>query len=242
MQVKARNMQSALKSFMDKLGTRDSIDEPLMVILTHPREKVMVWTGWGNSPAQELCDALLSLRQVRKIIPNLASKLGELTPGFHLQSPIMSVSFELTEKKEVTVTAVTPETDVSHAAFGPMMMQLSMLQELIASHAKCGVGTLTLVQLQARIPKRPVMGDEGYTDGVYSPIPMESAEDFWADLDMFLQQQDNAIGYKSLFIRKVAVPVVRAAKLAEDDPSEAKKALSSIAATDWRAAMAEVII
>jgi len=81
-----------------------------------------------------------------------------------------------------------------------------------------------------------------YESGEVKPYPMfgsESIEQWDADLKMFMDEEDQAIGYKSPFFKKVAVPMIQAHRAFKENDGEHKyietaRCIKNIRATDWR--------
>lgn len=253
--IEARNTHSAMiqarATYSDYLGGDADVTAlpgPLAVSIQQPRERV---APLGQNPAQDLADLLVSIYQAREVVMAAAKGVRKCLPGFHLTTQTLVVRMDVTKGDRLSMTAVTTEANILRAAMGPMLMQLSFLQELIALQAELRVGELTMIQTNdGAITKagREVLSRVGlnpYTaDGIEPYEIREDLDQFFADIRQFIEVQDGAVGYKSPFIRHVAIPMLQAAKIAADEErprEDAVRACSRIKASDWRRAMEEAL-
>lgn len=256
--IHARNSQAGLMKLRTEILPRyfsSSGEDGLRLLggltltVERPQERVLSWPGIGLNPAQTLTDALLSVHNAQAAIDEVAGSLGNESTGFQLVTNGLVVSVQTSTEQGLTMVACTSVNNVCEAVFGPMFLQLSMLQELIAEKAGKGMGSLTLVQTGAFIPTsdlkaigRPEFDrhwHDPYTLLVVTPEPIVVDETFWSDTTMYLETSGAGVGYTSPFIRKTALPMVHALQC--DDKKRALELAGRIKSTDWQRAMVHFI-
>lgn len=155
--------------------------------------------------------------------------------------------------------------DILWGCYGANAVHFSMLQEYMAARIGCPVGTMTQVsfnwhaylattehlmktlRLKAREPRyaRHPLGENGYynpyENGDVVPLPMIEGyfDDWTSDLDMFMDEGPDAVGYRTRFFRRVAIPLYRAYMTFKHDEGPTRYAqaqelvLYECKATDW---------
>ena len=156
--------------------------------------------------------------------------------------------------------------DIVWGLYGANAVHFSMLQEFMAAVVGVPVGKYwhvsfnyhaylnTLVGVKDLDDKdvqyhRVVQWENPYESGRVEPFNMVNGPaDIWLqDLDMFLDEEENAIGYRDAFFKHVALPLVRAHRMFKDKAvgharfDNALGAASNIKASDWRKAVEEWI-
>jgi hypothetical protein len=249
--ITARNPQVGLMALRNetipKFGHEGPVRLPggLTLVVERPQERVVSWPGIWRNPAQELTDALLSLYQAQAAIATIADDLWDEPSGFQLMTETLVVSVQTVAAEELTMTACTSETNILAACFGPMFLQLSMLQELIAQRSGLKMGSLTLVQTGAFLTNRDratialVRFYDGYTLGSCEATPIVVDEAFWSDVRMYLETRGQGVGYTSPFVRQTAIPMLAALNC--EEKKQALNLAGRIKSSDWRRAMVQFV-
>ena len=157
----------------------------------------------------------------------------------------LAVVVQTNAAEELTVTACTSENNICDAIFGPMFLQLSMLQELIAQRASLDMGSLTLIQTGAFLTAKDLAAIFGpvFNRGFHDPYTLRACdaapivvdETFWSDTKMYLETQGQGVGYTSPFIRQTAIPMLAALNC--EEKKRALELVGRIKSPDWQRAM-----
>lgn len=150
--------------------------------------------------------------------------------------------------------------DIIWGCYGANAVHFSMLQEVMAAWVGVPVGVYrqvsnnwhayvdtyekvrSLAQHAVQPPHAGVKAPNPYDDTVV-PYPMVNGDihEWMSDLAMFMAQEGQAAGYRDVFFRRVALPIVRVHRLYRElaSPSNYHSALDmckDIVAMDWRMA------
>lgn len=162
------------------------------------------------------------------------------------------------------MTVCCRSNDIIWGCYGANAVHFSLLQEFMAGAIGCQVGTYTHFSnnwhayLKTLDPLRPLAEKAAFGeradrvawdpyvdefDGSAAMVPVlgegESPESFMSDLHMFLSGHGSALGVKSKFIRKVAIPLMTAYVAFKDkgNPDRYSEAIKIVreqcAAQDW---------
>lgn len=162
--------------------------------------------------------------------------------------------FQINDKGSLDMTVFCRSNDIVWGCYGANAVHWSMLQEYMAFRCDVSMGRYwqvssnwhgyvkTLEPLRG-LPYLPSPYYLGNT-GVFPLLqPGERADVFDQDVDMFLDEGANVIGYRSMFIRKVAVPVLQAWRAYKDQKhAVALEILDRCLADDWRMACQEWVV
>lgn len=220
------------------------LDQPMIIgkaLLTDPNNRRQVLQMW-NAPAD-----LVDQTNKRDVPCNLEA------------------IFQINHEHELDMMVTNRSNDIVWGTYGANAVHFSMLQEFVAAVAGVPVGrywhvsfnwhgyldTISPVMCladRAFQPHRVVQWASPYERGNVEPYPiMNTDPETWlGDLDMFLDEEGRAMGYRDRFFRRVALPIVQthdAFKQAEA-PQRYKDALAAakgIRATDWQLAIVEWI-
>jgi thymidylate synthase len=153
--------------------------------------------------------------------------------------------------------------DIIWGAYGANAVHFSMLQEYVAAGVGVPVGmywqvsfnfhaykkTLEPMAMLGTMAKQPPgHGMRTPYEGQVSPFKMVNSpiEQWNQDLMMFLDEGNKAMGYRDVFFRRVALPILRTHRAfkelkGQDKFSGALAEAAGIKATDWRLAIEEWI-
>lgn len=157
------------------------------------------------------------------------------------------------------MTVFNRSNDIVWGCYGANAVHFSMLQEVMAAWIGVPVGmywqvsnnwhayqdSLNKVRELADRAKQPLCETpwNPYTEGYVTPFSMVNVDiDTWlADLRMFMDLEDKATGYRDIFFRGVAVPMMQAHDMyrQSNKPQSYLNAIAQCAeikATDWRVA------
>lgn len=145
------------------------------------------------------------------------------------------------------MTVENRSNDMIWGAYGANAVHFSMLQEYMAARIGAEVGYYfqistnfhayveTLDKHKSLLGVDPLNQDRYYMEGI-EPFPMVQDPSQWeADLGLFMDEGDNAIGYTEPFFRRVASPMMTAWKAFKRKDYDAAMNIckNDIAATDW---------
>ena len=165
------------------------------------------------------------------------------------------------------MTVCCRSNDMVWGAYGANAVHFSYLQEYMAALINCPVGKYTqfsnnfhgylktmepLGQLIAktRTYKTATMAPNPYSEARVYPVPLVGSytEQWRQELHMFMDQGHTALGYKTPFFRRVALPMLRAFEAWKDRDAGDQRfdvaldELRSCIATDWRLAAEEWLL
>jgi thymidylate synthase len=154
------------------------------------------------------------------------------------------------------MTVFNRSNDIIWGAYGANAVHFSMLHEFIATCTDLPMGqywqvsdnfhaymdTLKpLAGLADRAPQPPASITFNPYDHIKPYRMVNSSMDAWfTDLEMFLDNEQEAVGYRDVFFRRVALPIVHVHDLYKNKQyTEARRATDKIKADDWRLAIQE---
>jgi thymidylate synthase len=177
----------------------------------------------------------------------------------------LSAVFQINHEHELDMMVTNRSNDIIWGCYGANAVHFSMLQEFVAGVAGVPVGRYwqvsfnwhgyletmdPLIELADRAfqAHRVVQWASPY-ESKCEPYPLMhvNPETWLADLNMFLDEEDRAMGYRDRFFRKVALPMMRVHNIYKSDsvrPTNyiaALGACKTIRATDWQLAATEWI-
>jgi hypothetical protein len=162
------------------------------------------------------------------------------------------ITFRINVKGHLDMTVFNRSNDMIWGAYGANAVHMSFLQEVMAAWIEVPVGqywqistnfhayTDTLEKIKPLLNQSPGfteydIGDIRPFDIVNSPIGS-----WFKELNMFMEEGTEAMGYNDPFFRKVAIPMMRAwEKWKDKDMQAALVHANDIAASDWRKACVE---
>lgn len=171
--------------------------------------------------------------------------------------------FQVRDEQALDMTIFCRSNDIVWGCYGANAVHFSMLQEFIAYVAGVNVGRyyqisdnwhtypetfakISMLGAQRREP--PDIGPLNPYESAVQPFHMinTDASTWLADLNMFLDEEHKAIGYKDRFFRHVALPMMDTHNCYKDvlNPvrfEHALEAAEAIRASDWRRAAIEWI-
>lgn len=140
----------------------------------------------------------------------------------------LSACFQRGADGELNMTVYNRSNDIVWGALGANAVHFSVLQEFLALAIGCPVGRYwqiscnmhgylktvePLMPLADRaFPSTQTQASDPYEQGVVQPLemfPSGTGGDFVSDLAMFLDEGERAMGYKTKFMRRVAMPLLR---------------------------------
>jgi hypothetical protein len=156
---------------------------------------------------------------------------------------------------ELDMTVCNRSNDVVWGCYGANAVHFSILQEYVAAMIGCPVGRYwqmsnnwhlyeqvhgeLLAEMSQLAPNPPSTSRCPYSAGQVEPMRLVADVDaFDQDLRMFLQEGEKVLGYREPFIRRVAVPMLRAWKVFKEDtsPSGTNRAMQLLEiglSNDW---------
>lgn len=245
----SRNPQGAmapLLSFMHTAGELEGdnlvIDSPVTFVYNNPRERLIFWPQFRRNPAQELYQALGSLAEAEKAIPEAAQAILTGATHFIFSTPQLVVQAKISSSGRLDMYVIVSEENPFVGALGQLGMQLTVLQELIAGAAKKPVGYFTIQHMQLRAPAMAVgqllkaAFDEPVLD-LYETGDIKTRRiDGPLDIKVMIAEE-TPTGLRSKWARKVMLPLIACGKC--EDVEEARKMAENIKAADIRRAMVE---
>jgi thymidylate synthase len=155
--------------------------------------------------------------------------------------------FHITEDKKLNMTVTNRSNDIIWGAYGANAVHFSYLLEFMAAGIGVEVGKYYQVSNNLHAYKNTLEKVKNIKEGTLNPYDEQGIkhiklvntpmEEWHQDLLMFMQEGDNAIGYKDEFFRKVAVPVLKAFKLYKANQFDnAKVVIQTCKDTAWLAA------
>jgi hypothetical protein len=247
--ITSRNIHGALAPLLQLMhvsaeqeNDRFILREPVIFTFDRPRERLIFYPDFRRNPAHELGQALLSLSQAEASIEEAATAVISGASHFLFSTPHLVVRGDIDHGGRFNLSAVIAEKNPFAGAIGQLGLQMSILQELLANSAKKPVGILSVqhmgLEVNAEIIKGLLRGAyDGMTsdpyDGELKPRKIDSP----VELKMLGEEGAKAIGYKSKWVRQVALPLLIAGKA--ETPEEALELTKNIKANDWRRAMIE---
>lgn len=246
--IRSRNAQSAMPALLSTLFEAEQkdgdqvVDHPVVFTFEKPRERMIYWPGIRRNPAGEMAQALQSLSQTEDALESAAEAVKSGANHFLFSTPQLMVQGRLGTKGELNLYAVIADENPFTGAFGQIGLQLSLLGEAIAKAGKMKLGELTVQHQRLRLPSNVVaqlmqgtlqgIPEDPYDNGM-KPRTLELP----LDLKMLIEEGEQASGYKSKWIRHVALPLLAAGRA--KTPAEGKELAKKIKADDWRRSMIE---
>ena len=253
MEMTARNPHSGLCPLLEYLsreGTKQGeeyvLAEPCVLRWEQPKERLVFWDGLTRNPAEELRQVATGLALAESHAEPAAKTVLEGNGQFLFSTPLLAVQGRFTSEGRFDLTAIMSTENPFVGAFGQIGLQMAMLQEMMAKAVKKPVGCLTMQHMGIRAPmaavaailesSRSKVGYDPYAEKDIKPRDFDGP----LELKMLSEEGTNAIGYKSKWVRKVALPLLQIEALAnENGPLAAMQKVGDIKASDWRAAMEE---
>lgn len=144
------------------------------------------------------------------------------------------------------ITVANRSNDVIWGAYGANVVQFSILQEYLAARIGCGVGTYNQVSDSFHVYTDNPQWDKLkhlaykkhclYSNGTVTPYPLvDEPTTFDHELDLFLHQKEQFIGWDNQFFPEVAIPMWNC-WFAHKETKDGYKHLQDIKASDWRLA------
>ena len=247
--INSRNPQGSMAPFLQLMHTSAKLEgdmlilnEPVVFSWERPRERLIFFPGFRRNPAAELGQAFHSLSQAENSIVEAAEAVVGGAQHFLFSTPHLVVRGDIGHDNRFNLAAVIAETNPFAGALGQLGLQMTFLQELLATSVKRQVGGLTVQHMGIAVREEVIKNllKSSFENSVSDPYDggMKPRKiDGPVELKMLGEEGDNAIGYKSKWVRQVALPLLAAghAESAEDALKLAKK----IKADDWRRAMVE---
>ncbi len=167
----------------------------------------------------------------------------------------LSAVFSVSTDGDLDMTVFNRSNDIIWGAYGANAVHFSFLQEVMAQRIGVPVGKYWQVSnnyhaykevLDRHFDILTAVTPKYYETGKVEPFDIINTDwETWdSDLEMFLDEGDNAMGYKDVFFRKVALPMYKSwcAYKNKDLPSRVELAIAELdncAATDWKLACTE---
>lgn len=249
--IGSRNPQSAMPRLLqlmyrrgDKDGEMLIMPEPVMFTFQKPRERLIFWPGFQRNPVKELVIALTGLRQVENVISKAAQDVVDGKEHFVFVTPQLMVQANIDRAGKFNMRAVVAEQNPFLGAFGHLMLQLTILQELMANAVDKDMGAFSIMHMSLKIRADliekflkesldDIPGDP-YSDGLKT-----RRIDGTINMSMLLDEGAKATGYRSKWVRAVALPMFLAAS--GEDFDESMKRAKSIKADDWKRSYIEYL-
>ncbi|MCP4896070.1 MAG: hypothetical protein GY906_03765 [bacterium] len=249
--IPSRNAQSAMAPFLQMMHTSAEqegdmliLNEPVLFTFEKPRERLVFYPGYARNPASELGQACQSLAQTEGAIEDAAKAVVNGAGHFLFSTPHLVVRADVDSSGRFNMQTIVSETNPFVGALGQLALQMSILQELMAGAVKKPVGTLSFQHMNV------ILKDEVITHllklGYEEPVRDPYAEgmkvrriDGPLQLKMLSEEGNNATGYKSKWVRHVALPLL--ACINTETAEEARELVKTIKAEDWRRAMSQWI-
>ena len=245
--IPARNVQQALVPLLQALHTTaEDIGEdlvftdPVVFRFRNPRERLVFFPGFRRNPAQELSQSMQSLVQAEGNIQQAADAVVAGAGHFLFSTPQLVVRGDIGTDGRFNLTAILADTNPFTGALGQIGLQMSILQELLANAAKKSVGELTIQHMGVRVPLQVVKNlmkaaldndtSDPY-DGDLKPRKIDGP----LEMKMLVEEGDQATGYKSKWLRHVALPLF--ACLKAETVEEALELTKKIKTEDWKRSM-----
>lgn len=166
------------------------------------------------------------------------------------------ITFRINPEGHLDMTVFNRSNDMVWGAYGANAVHMSFLQEVMAAWIGVPVGRYWQIStnfhayLNTLEKVKPLqdhsLGFTPYETGEVEPFPIVSTKiDQWfGDLEMFMTEGTNAMGYSDPFFKKVAIPMLLSWEKWKDretgDHVEmATASAENIAAADWRKACIE---
>lgn len=153
----------------------------------------------------------------------------------------LSACFQRGADGELNMTIYNRSNDIVWGALGANAVHFSMLQEFLALAIGCPVGSYWQISCNMHgylktveplmsladkaFPSTQVQSSDPYEQGLVQPLemfPAGTGGDFIRDLAMFLDEGDRAMGYKTKFMRRVALPMIRSWMAYHDSSNPAR--------------------
>lgn len=252
-QITARNGQQAMAQVLQLLHTSGelsdegvlSFNSPVTLTYENPRERFIFWPGFRRNPAQEFYTALSSLQGAEAGIPQSAEAILGGASHFLFSTPQLVVQGQVGKDGRLNLTAVVAERNPFTGCFGQLALQLTLLQELMANSIKKNVGTFT-IQHMGLDADAGVVGQllkMSYDNPVEDPYETGKVKVRKIDNDvpigMIIAEGDNAMGYKSKWVRGALLPLLKTGTF--EDIEDIAKQTKKVKASDMRAAMEDWI-
>jgi hypothetical protein len=252
MEIVARNPHSALGAFLQQLvdrGTKHEdqlvFPEPCTFAWQLPKERLIFWDGMLRDPAQELQTAAHGLAEAEAVLELSAQKILKGNRQLLFATPELAVQGQLDTNKRFRLVVALATSNPFIGAFGQYGLQISMMQELMAKSIKKPVGPMVMIHMAGVQATTLAVG--GLLEEIHKRLAWDPyAEKFVKprDLDgplelkMLSTEGPMAMGYKSKWVRHVAVPLLEILKAQREDTDiDIEKTTKRIKASDWRMAM-----
>ena len=161
-----------------------------------------------------------------------------------------AIKFRIVDGR-LDMTVENRSNDMIWGAYGANAVHFSMLQEYMAAKIGVSLGHYwqvstnfhsymdTLKKHSALLLEKP---SSPYHIGEVEPFPMVQDINAWdRELEMFMQEGDNAIGYTEPFFKRVVIPILQSHRAfkAKDYGRAASIVTENCIAKDWSLAIAE---
>lgn len=242
--VRSRNPQSAMSETLnllyrkgEKVGENLVMPEPVSFIYEKPRERLIFWPSFQRNPSRELHAALSGIRQIEKVIGDAAKEVMAGKTHFIFSNPQIVVQAHIDRSNRFHMRTVAAETNPFLGALGNAMLQLSILQELMANSIDHEMGTFTMLHMTISVKadfveKLLKESLDGIPDDPYQHGLKTRKIDGNINIAMLLDEGARAAGYRSKWTRCVALPVFLSSQGRDFD--ESMKRTKDIKADDWR--------
>lgn len=251
MEMTARNPHSALclaLMHLSEHGTKVDgnfvLSEPCAFTWEQPKERFVFWEGMSRDPGEELRQVAIGLAAAEAHIGPAGETVLQGSNQFLFSTPLLAVQGRIVDNK-LNMMAITTQTNPFIGAFGQINMQLTMLHELMAKSIRKSVGQFTIQHMGLSAPMEAVgalleasrkqHGEDPYTEKLVKPRDLDAN----IELQMLATEGAGAIGYKSKWVRHVALPLLEISEMAKERPLAALQQVNRIKASDWRASMEE---
>ena len=248
--INSRNPHSAMASFLQMMhiaaeqeGKMLHLRQPCIFTWDHPCERLIFYPGFARNPAKELRQALQSIAQTESVILPAAESVLQGARHFLFSTPQLVLQANIDGSGCFNMAAVISETNPFLGAFGQLALQMSILHELLARSIKRRIGTLSIQHMNISVPEEVIRNflRSAYDNEIVDPYEAGTMKarklDAPLDLQMLTSEDAQALGYKSKWVRQVALPLFSAD--AEETPEECLEECQRIKADDWRQAMIE---
>lgn len=249
--VRSRNPQSAMPELLHMLysnGIKEDemliIPDPIMFTFEKPRERLIFWPEFQRNPAKELVVALTGLKDVESVITKAAQDVVDGKEHFIFVTPQLMVQASIDRADKFNMRTVVAEQNPFLGAFGHLMLQLTVLQELMANAVNKNMGTFSVMHMSLRTRADVI---EKLLKSSIDSIPGDPYQnglkirkiDGTINMTMLLEEGARATGYRSKWVRQVALPLFMSAQ--GENHEDGVKLAKSIKADDWKRAQIEYL-
>lgn len=214
------------------------------MVYEKPRERLIFWPGFVRNPARELVIALSGLKQIEDVITESAEKVVSGREHFIFSTPQLVVQANVDDYNKFNMRTVIAEPNPFSGALGHLALQLTILQELMANAVNRNMGAFSIQHMSMAVKADVVetllkeslngLPEDPYQNGLkYRKI------DGKLNMAMLLDEGAAAQGYRSKWVRTVALPLFQSAQ--GDDYDASASWAKKIKSNDWKRAQVEYL-